>query len=350
MSETTGTTETVTWSTATDWDNSAVDDYGVHENVTNTDHDDATIVKKGYPTESIYKSGSLSWFYPCHEDTGSTIYDFGPNNDDQPNDGGTINFDTTGVLDTTAIDIQGGYFDMDSVSRFGTGDWTHLVFFNPSRTGGDYRIGTHRVDIGYIPNVGRTGNAEFQYWDGSENVIAPITTGTWYMGTIVNDTTNSEVRGYLDGVRESTHGQININTNGRQSIAARNDGNLRYEGKMAYNILWKGEAFTDSEVAQLYDAIAGTSSVTTGTKSFSSNVTPDLQNLSYSLNGETITLDVIGSPTTASEEIVTQSLDGSTSYNLTWSNSHTDFRIRMDMGASSITGSTPTINTLELVG
>jgi len=35
------------------------------------------------------------------------------------------------------------------------------------------------------------------------------------------------------------------------------------------------------------------------------------------MHGETVDLDVIGSPGTASEEVVTQTLDGSTGYTLT---------------------------------
>lgn len=72
-----------------------------------------------------------------------------------------------------------------------------------------------------------------------------------------------------------------------------------------------------------------TATLTTATKSFNANQQPDLANLSYVLDGEAITVEVIGSPGTASEEIVSQSLDGSSSYSLTWSQGHQDFRVRV---------------------
>lgn len=90
-----------------------------------------------------------------------------------------------------------------------------------------------------------------------------------------------------------------------------------------------------------------TSTLTTGTKSFSSEAKPDLTGLDYALNSQSIALDVIGSPGTASEETKSVTLTGDSSYSLDWSSAHTDFRIAVTL-TSSDGETTPTVNTLSL--
>lgn len=90
-------------------------------------------------------------------------------------------------------------------------------------------------------------------------------------------------------------------------------------------------------------------SLTTVERSFSSPQTPDLTGLVYTLNGETISVDVVGSPGTASEEVVTQSLGGATSYDLTWSNSHSDFEVVFNLSTAD-TSTTPQVDDLTLTG
>jgi hypothetical protein len=91
--------------------------------------------------------------------------------------------------------------------------------------------------------------------------------------------------------------------------------------------------------------ISSSSSLTTETKSFTQETEPDLAELDYTLNGDSITLDVIGSPGTASEEINSVTLDGATSYGITWNSSHQDFRVKMNF-----TGTDPTLNIITLIG
>lgn len=87
--------------------------------------------------------------------------------------------------------------------------------------------------------------------------------------------------------------------------------------------------------------------LTSATKTFSSPTQPDIASSSYSLNGEAITLDIIGSPGTGSEETVQQSLDGSSSFSLSWSNSHTDFRVEPNFSTGS-GATTPTFSSVRL--
>jgi hypothetical protein len=84
--------------------------------------------------------------------------------------------------------------------------------------------------------------------------------------------------------------------------------------------------------------------LTTATKSFGDSETPNLANLDYDLNGGGIDLTVIGSPSgTAESHTVT--LDGSASYSLSWSSSHSNFRTGCSLSHGS---AAPRINRIEL--
>lgn len=144
-----------------------------------------------------------------------------------------------------------------------------------------------------------------------------------------------------------------------------NDSTQTYTGEpfanpaSAIESYWVGSAKTDGSYGSwstgsasdmwvdLCYGVLYESTITTGTKSFSSTTQPNLQNLTYSLNGGSVTLDVIGSPGTASEEVLTQSLTGSNGYSLSWSSSHSDFRIKATVGSGDRQTS-PTISQLEL--
>mgnify|MGYP000291896600 CR=1 FL=1 len=90
-----------------------------------------------------------------------------------------------------------------------------------------------------------------------------------------------------------------------------------------------------------------TGSLTTATKSFSTARKPRLEGLQYTLNGQSITIDVVGSPGTSSEEVVTQSLDGASEYALSWGSSHTDFQLEISISTSDDTA-TPTVDDADL--
>lgn len=97
----------------------------------------------------------------------------------------------------------------------------------------------------------------------------------------------------------------------------------------------------------VYPLYVSSGSLTTATKSFGTANQPDLQNLDYDLNGESIDIEVIGDPA-GTAETVTQTLDGSTSYTLTWSGSYTDFRVVLKPSTTDQT-TTPAIRRVELL-
>jgi len=89
------------------------------------------------------------------------------------------------------------------------------------------------------------------------------------------------------------------------------------------------------------------STIETATKSFSSLSQPDLASLVYSLNSQEIVLDVIGSPGTVDEEVVSVTLDGATSYSLNWTAKHTDFRVKATF-RSLDRSTSPTLSSITL--
>ena len=76
------------------------------------------------------------------------------------------------------------------------------------------------------------------------------------------------------------------------------------------------------------------------------DVEPNLVNLSYSLEGGSVTVDVIGSPNTSDEETETQKLEGDDDYNLEWGESHDEFKL--DMTLETEGEDSPTVNRITL--
>lgn len=335
-----GQVQTLTWETASDWDNAAAEKGVVHENVANTDHGDASTIKKGYSAASPYKSASLEQAYLCHEDSGSTMYDFSGNNADGSYSGPTLG--QTGLLGTTAPSYDGvdDYARTANSGISGAATWAFWV------------IEDSDVSDTTNPHISRNDNrSEFLIRDGSNSSAwarlsgtdykgGSVSTGTWHFYAATSDGSNGElfldassVNSYSDSWESLSNFNLMTNDSQNEEWVA---------GRLAGAWLWNVR-LTATEIQEFYDTVRGTSYLETATKSFSSNVQPDLSNLSYSLNGQSIDLKVIGSPGTADEEVVTQTLDGSTSYALTWSSSHTDFRLRPELSTTDET-TTPTFS------
>jgi hypothetical protein len=97
------------------------------------------------------------------------------------------------------------------------------------------------------------------------------------------------------------------------------------------------EQWRDASMEMWFEDITLTlpGSLTTASRTYNEPVSPNLTNLTYSLNGGSITLDVVGSPGTSDEERYKVPLDGATEYGLSWSQGHTDFRIAPELKAGS---------------
>lgn len=139
------------WQTASDWDNFQSQSGTVHEAVTNTDHDDDTIVKRGYSVASPDLSSSMLLYCPLHEDSGSTVYDKSGNNLDGTNNGATV--DVAAQLGVTAYSFDGSssylsFNDDGTLSNVGsTGDaFTYMLWFNQANSGDYQSVGQKSND------------------------------------------------------------------------------------------------------------------------------------------------------------------------------------------------------------
>lgn len=351
-----GTVNTLTWNSASDWNNAVSEAGVVHESDPNADWTGDDTVELGYPTDG---GANFGLYLPMNEDSGSTLYDLSGNN----RDGGIVGGPTPNVsavhgrsawrFDGTDDGAYGAAYDITG------GNFTVAVWFRPDNYNSDSKhhiIGNETEGNGGLVISANTDGSGLEYYDGGWTTISSNpSTGSPHLIVFKRDSGGSQA--WLDGTRVLTNaGDGYFSSTGgtyRWSLGAWDTGGNAssaparwFDGWIGEARLW-GRALTDAACSALYDDVFN-GSLTSATKSFSTATGPDLSNLVYSLNGGSIDLDVIGSPGTASEEVVTQTLDGSTGYALTWSNTHNDFRVRPKPSVSSITASTPTIGQVEL--
>lgn len=355
-------TGSLTWETATDWDNAVSETGIVHESVANTDHNDAATTKMGYSIANPYLSTDLVGYWPLHEDAGTTAYDFSGNaNDGTTNGGVTVN--QTGLLGTSAysLDAVDDYMQTGSQSVFDLpSGMTLTAWINPDSVSSIQGV----ISKGKVAGTPGGKDYNFGLWDdgtllfgisdGSSVFVdmnggygSSVSVGTWSFIVATWDGSTAET--FINGASNATFSGSGTPTTSH-TLRFGGDGGLssRYFGGGISDLRIYNRALTAAEIQYLYDVVATTDSLTVATKSFSAATKPDLQNLVYTLNTGTISLDVIGSPGTASEEIVTQALDGASSYTLTWANSHTDFRVTVNETVPSFTGTSPTFSGVTL--
>jgi hypothetical protein len=347
------TIETVQWDTATDWDNAVSEAGVVHESY--GDLEGADVFQLGYP--SYDRGGSNLVAFWSFDDDSSPITDHTGNGWDATVNGPSYD-SGAGLHNSDSWNWDGGNDwmnagDIDALSN--SGEFTICGWMNTNTGGGDDRdplyvketvveivLGDSSIGLfGYIGDGSSWGNQlsdGTDHRDGSYHHVA----GTY------NDSTDTFAL-YLDGTKtaeNTSYGQSIGSNNTDVEIGARQFESDWYANDNIEYLRVYDRELSDSEVQGL--ANAGTQgSLTTGTKSLLTPSQPSLNNLDYSLNGETITLDVIGSPGTADEETVSQTLDGSSSYTLSWSDTHTDFRVTANLSSSAVT-ETPVMRTIGL--
>lgn len=342
-------TFSASWETKSDWDNATSENGVVHESAANADHSDDTLLKMGYSVTSPYKSSNLGGYWPLHEDSGSTAYDFSGNNKDAAINGPTLG--ATGILGTTSYSFSGGsdHVDLGSDSAwaldssttvsmwFRTSDTSNFKFlFNYGGNGGDY----------YFLRIRDGGDLEVQSSGGSAISSNTYDDGSWYHCAAVFNP-GGTTRGYIDGSEVISYNEGgSFSSSQNAEIGRRTDNTDPWRGEIA-DVRFYDIGLTQSEIQTIVDVVNAQSSITTSKKSFGGDRAPDLQSLDYSLNSQSITVDVVGSPGTAEEETVTQTLDGATSYSLTWNTSHSKFKIIPKLSTTD-PSTTPTINSITV--
>jgi len=356
------TTETTAWDTASDWDSNTGQKATVHETI--GDHADAT-VELGMSTDP-FGDGSLKALWTLAEDSSPSTFFEAVNGLDATVSGDPQS--TAGVTNATAMDFDGGSDSGNAgqnpvMNDISSGTDFALAVWQKSTAGGQQAIvagngGGWQTEGFHLAFTG--GKMRWEVDDsGSNRELVDDTSGNhgdgnWHLYVGVYSYTDSELRLYRDdgtliGTTAKSFGAITSSydwgiAEGQGYDSADND---PWTGTQQYVAIIKGRNIDAADVSELYDIITD-GYLKTGTKSFSESVEPDLQNLTYSLNGETITLDVIGSPGTASEEIQTITLGGSSSYGITWNSSHQDFQVQINLDTATL-GTSPTFSGGELV-
>jgi len=338
------TNAAVTWETASDWDAATVQENTAH--AAYGDLPGAATVQMGWPENDLGGS-SLLMFHPLHDATGTSAIEDASGSG---NDGSTINDDSglgaTGLYNSTSWDFDGSndYYQVPYNSWDLGGDWTLHFMLD----------GNFAPNTSWSPFIGNRPSTDINTWVGSDQLwdlrggvsdyrdVGTYEDGNWHVFTVKRESGTHYT--YVDGADKVNHGGSSTTDDG-SPYRVGEDRNGNYgSGRLANHRLYT-RAQTDTEIARLADDL--TSGVLeTATKSMQSSK-PNLENLSYSLNGQDITVKAIGSPGSGSEEIVSQTLDGATSYSLSWSSTHTDFRVRLEFSTTDVTTS-PTLSAVTL--
>lgn len=318
----------LTWETADDWD-AASDELGVL-------HEDPP----GHPTGSAGEvvlgsdedNNDLSRWTLGGTDA-EVPSTFAPSTDHDRIGDYVISVQTTGTA-TTYDQVRydyGSVRDISTVSYWcylpnpANGNWIHRAnFYN----GNDEIMMANSFDGAETGDV-----ACLDGTSGWNLVYSNYPANTWMEWRYDFDWANDQLVIYKDGEQVYSGG---LQTGG--------------DGLRWFEMTWDHDEGGISAYHDHFNAIfADSGHLETATKSFSVQREPDLADLSYSLGGESMDVAVIGSPGTASEETVTQTLDGAQDYALTWTNSHADFRVRPELGSADAAVS-PYISSISLVG
>lgn len=195
--------------------------------------------------------------------------------------------------------------------------------------------------------IGMDGDGDIQYGYGDDwnNPSTNNNTGEWiFMGMSNNGSTTYA---YVNG--EQVDSESSSFSGSNQEFSPVNvQNNLNENDMLVSDVILFDDYVTESEFEELYET-AVESYLETATESFTTPRTPDLIDLDYELNGETVEIDVIGSPGTTDEEVATQELDGDTQYQLSWDTAHSDYRVRPVLSTSDVE-ETPKVNSITLRG
>lgn len=342
--------ELLNWNNSSDWDN-AVSESGVaHEDVSNTDHNNAGVIQKGYSISENSNQAETVSYFPLHENSGSTAFDFARTSDGSvsgPNQG------VTGLVGTSAYSFD----STDDTVNFGSSlggysemTWTLWVKWDGTSPE-KYSPRPLSNQQGYTVQINKGSDTQFNFRDSSGNsftVRGPvIQSNSWvFLSATYNST---EMRAYINGdlvgIKSVTGNDINQNSN---SLLLGDDstGENQYSGLIAHGQIYS-QSLTSAEIQNRYEAIKKPGTLTTQTKSSDEAYKANLANLSYTLNGGSINVTVIGSPSTSDEERQTVTLNGTSSYNLSWTQAHSTYQIKLKLSHTDIT-KTPTISKIQL--
>lgn len=341
---------TLTWDTASDWDTAQSESRVVHD-----DHGDRTAgtVRVGYSPSALPDTPTAYW--TLDEDASDYVDVVNGYNAYHSGETGGA----TGVLNATAAEYTGtdgeesaiqsiNYASSPAITAMSVSAWIYPtaqdqsqdVYLSFDRS--EYFRCAFNAGAGSPPG---DGYLNFAHADTSGNIHdfysnTALATGQWYHVVLVYDGTDKVI--YIDGSEDARTSASDIGTGstrygyiGQGSEAASEAGSTNSgfvpNGRVDELIYWDTYALSSSEVSELYDTITATSSFT-ATKSNSQVMRPKL--LLTAPDQTDLTITITGSPSgTAESHTIT--CDGSSEYNINWTDAHTDFEISADWGAWS---------------
>lgn len=271
--------------------------------------------------------------YPLQEDSGDAQDATGNGNT------GTVNGPTqgaTGILETDAYSFGGKNDRVETPvslsSSFSVSVWTNFAGF----TGDSGLKNPYNTRDGSSGSMLRFNNSseeiEFFVYESSFNSVKSpgIPRNEWAHYTAVYEDSEEHAI-YRDGVKDGSR-TAGSKTGGQDLDIGDNPGQDReFKGEIA-DVRIYDHALTPSEVQYLYD-VGRTQSYSSEPRTFSSAVKPKFKLQQFTLDGESCDVYIVGSPGTASEETQVVSLyEYETDYDVSWSNSHTEFQVRFKMG------------------
>ena len=343
----------VSWSTASDWDNATSESNVVHESTANTDYSDASQVRLGAPTSGRVAEPSLVGHWLLQEDSGTVANDFAGSNDGSINN---LNLGQSGVFGTSSYGFDQGYVDTSKFNfpsqtgEFTVGGWVYhdsLRDFSSLINSGDSGEGTWFRIV-----ISNSGKGYFQLrTDGNSNQIKvsdAVSTGEWNHLAMKGD--GSTLTAYVNGEQVGSTAISNLGydmTNSMYIGDAPNPfggGERSHDGRIS-DVRLYDSALSDSQISEL----ASPKGYIKSSKSFVSPVKPTITTQT-NLNGQSINLEITGSPGSQASETQSISLDdGTNTYTVPWGSSHSEFRINGSLETSDL-GKTPILQSVELAG
>lgn len=255
---------------STDLDNALADSGVAHEATTNTDHSNTSLVKQGYDIASPYKSSSLVGYWPFHEDSGSTAYDFSDGNNDGTINGATV--DATGLLGTTSysFDGSGDYVDIPAYSTFSAytvSAWCYMPTFSAISD-----LFVIRENQAFLGRTRSTTSGDQQITDGFE-VAQDLGSSSAYVETtmpvgswthFVASWDGSTLVLYKNGsqVDSVSAGSMDSSINDVTEIGGRSSADRYWSGRI-WDFRVYNTALSSSDVQTLYDVVNTNGQLTT---------------------------------------------------------------------------------------
>lgn len=262
----------VTWGTASDWDSASSESGVVHESVTNTDHADDAVIKQGYSAASPFQSPER--YYAMHEDSGSTIYDFGT-----AAENGTIYAATlgaTGLLGTTAYDFD-ATDDAVGAPNFSV-ERNHTII-QYIQTNDDQTVQQpFRASTGDVSDFGASISVDggnFNYFvkdsNGNNLSISAAVPDTVNLHQVVGRWDGSTQALFVNGTKQTTASRsisVSQDNSGETMIGATDSsGSNPHDGRIAGTWLYGGTALSDSQITDHWNVLNTAGELVTDWKS-----------------------------------------------------------------------------------